>query len=133
MNVNRAIRRVFLGAAVSFFVLLALFAWFILRSPSNPPFSRDFSLDEQRAIASAIHNYTLQKAFQALNSGRYDFAIQRFRSIPSAVVYAAGKQSDGKNWVKVGIPDPSEQDGYRPLSRYMIERREDGWAVISDF
>ena len=133
MNVNRAIRRVFFTTAALLFVFVVLFAGFILRSPSNPTFSRELSLEEQRAIASAVHNYTLEKAFQALNSGRFGFALERFRTIPRAVVYAQGKQSDGKVWIKVGIPDASEHDRYRLLVRYMMERREDGWAVVNDF
>ena len=133
MNANKAVRRVFVTTFLSFILVLFTLATYLLKQPEHSSFSQDLTLEEQRAIAATVRRHGVVSVMRAVNSGRFAFAMERFRDLPKTVVYAQGHQSDGKIWIHVGIRDANETDGFRLFSRHMLLRMDQGWEVLNDF
>ena len=119
--------------SLSLLCLVFAIVYVFLREPAHARFSRELSLEDQKQIAGMIRRHSVANAFVAINSGRFGFAMARFKDLPWSVVYAQGTQSDGKIWVHVGVPDTNVQDGYRLFSRHLLEKRENGWVLVNDF
>ena len=133
MNANRAVRRVFVTTFLSLVLVLFALGTYLLKQPEHSSFSKDLSVEEQRAIAATVRRHGVVNFLKALNSGRFAFAMERFRDLPKTVVYAQGHQSDGKIWIHVGVRDANETDGFRLFSRHMLLRMDQGWQVVNDF
>ena len=133
MNANKAVRRVFVTTFLSFILVLFALGAYLFRQPRHLSFSKDLTLEEQRAISATVRRHGIVNVLRAINSGRFGFAMERFRDLPKTVIYAKGLQSDGKIWIHVGIQDANETDGYRLFSRHMLSRAEKGWKVVNDF